>query len=319
MLKSFRQKRALDPIQELCLVALFRFIFWLALVCRRMQLVDVYLLNMWGQGKHRSMYASRLSFVFLRLVLSICQIEIVDLTFEWDAEERVTFEVFRNRALLSTLCSVVILTVQNVLVGWKTWFGRVLPDQCRGKFAVVELTDALHAAAYQEPTELEVAKCMENPSTARARWTEEVNLHFFNCWNAMHTWPFGAWQLRSMGVDERQSVLVVQLRASGNLLKSWLFFCRVAMRRLWPQDCSLCCAGHVGHCAPWDWQHSLTSYFRNLIVETWNQLPRQQVQLIAAPDAECRRQWADMAEEESDSDGAQSTAWQRHLPKSTSA
>eukprot|EP00435_Cladocopium_sp_Y103_P002332 s6578_g1.t1 len=80
------------------------------------------------------------------------------------------------------------------------------------------------------------------------------------------------------------------------------------MRRLWPRDCSLCCAGHVGHCAPWDWQHSLTSYFQNLIVETRDELPRQQVQLIAAPDAQRRRQWADMAEEESDSDGTHSTA-----------
>ena len=159
LLETFRRRRALDPLQDLSLVALIVTLLWLQKLKEK---EDVFILCMCGQGKHRSQYMARLLWLGLDLVKRIQRLQF-DLHYKWVAQDRIMsaqMDRKQRQQKQATDCCF------DVVRGWHRFYKA-------NQFISLDLSDALH----------------ESSKTANERGVPEFSLEV--CLQKLKTEPVG--------------------------------------------------------------------------------------------------------------------------------
>lgn len=230
LLETFRRRRALDPLQDLSLVALIVTLLWLQKLKEK---EDVFILCMCGQGKHRSQYMARLLWLGLDLVKRIQRLQF-DLHYKWVAQERIMsaqMDRKQRQQKQATDCCF------DVVRGWHRFYQA-------NQFISLDLSDALH----------------ESSKTANQRGVPEFSLEV--CLQKLKTEPVG--DIKALlGSNEKDLIRFSSLMHRSNTLKSWLFLVRQGLFTLWPEKCSIC--SQLSR-VPWTWQEDVRVFFQHVIL-----------------------------------------------------
>ena len=230
LLDNFRRARALDPLQDLSLVALCVVLLWL----QKLKDKDhAFILCMCGQGKHRSQYMARLLWLGLDLVKRT-QRSHFDLHYTWVSEDRIMKAQWNRKERQQKQHPDCCF---DVVRGWHRFYASY-------QFISVVLSDALHAES-----------CATNQKGA-----QEFSLQV--CLQKLKLEPVG--DIKSLlGNNEKDLIKFSSLMHRFNTLKSWVFLVRQGMAALWPEQCSIC---SLKKRLPWTWREDIPVFFHNVIL-----------------------------------------------------
>ena len=269
LLQLFRKQLALDPLQDVTLLLLCMMLLWLRRIGEKGKKCpqEAFLLLMCSQGKHRSMYVSRLIFLFLELLRLVLRVDIV-VDFQWLGEARV-LQSMRNvpgETRQHARCA------DDIGPGWLRRFAGYGP----AKFVFLDCTDTLyyaHVTGEGRMKEFSVTSCLGQ--------VKVPPLEHFGAMFHGH---------------ERLGVQLSMLLGGGDFLRSWLFFVRHGCASLWPAQCSLCAD------EPWVLQKSLCRWFHGLIHTLQREFKVTEAPRAPPPVVLKRKSWVDYGEDDSEED-----------------
>ena len=128
LLQSFREKGALDPLQNFCCVVVCLVLIWLQ---RLADVTDAYVLCVCGQGKHRSVYMGRLVWFVLGMLNNMLGWQC-EIRYRWLAKERVLASQKQEVPRQHPDCR------WGIVAQWHSYFNT-------RRFMSVTLTDDFHA------------------------------------------------------------------------------------------------------------------------------------------------------------------------------
>lgn len=231
LLEPFRRARALDPLQDLSLVALCVVFLWLQKLKDK---DDAFILCMCGQGKHRSQYMARLLWLGLDLVKRTQRLKF-DLHYKWVAQERIMrAQVDRHKRQQKQHPDCCF----DIVRGWHRFYRSY-------QFVSVVLSDALH----------DMSKVTQH-SGVPPTFSLQV------CLQKLKLEPVG--DIKGLvGNNEKDLIQFSSLMHRVNNLKSWLFLVRQGLSSLWPEKCSIC--SQLSH-VPWTWREDVPLFFKHIIL-----------------------------------------------------
>ena len=279
VLPAFRQQFALDPLQNLSFVVVLLVLLWFRKLTDQ---EDVFILNMCAQGKHRSVYMARLLYMTLSL-LKLCLHLPYELTFEWISAPRVIQEV----ATSSQGTRQHHRCAADVVPGWHRHWQLLFGNGRQYHFVSVDLDDVLYGNARQNYT--------------------SNQFHIASCLQALTILPFQNFRT-FVASGEHSLVQISNLLNQGNIIHSWVFFIRIGLKKMWPDQCMLCRAQEGGP-VEIEWKEDVKSKFAKLIKNVEDMFNDA---ILTTPKAKAtpapRRAWADQMDSSSDEDSPGSSS-----------